>query len=520
MDIPYYLKISRASDLPDKKERIFYRALEIFPGALSWLTLSAVFFLSYFKPAWFAVFIIFFIIYWFFRVVYFSVILSVCYQRMRKNEKIDWLEKLKKLKQTKEVNWQNIYQLVVFPVYKESYKVVRDSFQSLIESDWPKERMFVVLSYEERGGEEAKKTAETIKKEFKEKFFKLLITCHPSGLPGELAVKAANDTWAAKKAKQLIIDPLKIPYQDIIVSSFDVDTRVFPKYFTCLAYHYLTVENPTQASYQPIPLFFNNILESSFISRIFAFSASFWQMMCQERPEKLITFSSSSISFKALNEIGFKLVNVVSEDSRIFWQCFLKYNGNYRVIPLYYPVSMDANCAPTFLRTIKNIYKQQRRWAWGAENIPYFLFGFFKNKKIPFFKKFFLSFEIIEGCWSWATASIIIFLSGWLLIFLGGREFQQTLFSYNLPVLIGNILTISMTGLILSAYLSILLLSLRTPVFGKSNLGKARILFFCLEWFFIIFTAIFLGSLPALDAQTRLMLGKYMGFWSTEKSRK
>ena len=47
-----------------------------------------------------------------------------------------------------------------------------------------------------------------------------------------------------------------------------------------------------------------------------------------------------------------KQTNIVSDDSRIFWQCFFKYNGDYRVKPLYYPISMDANVARSFFRTL------------------------------------------------------------------------------------------------------------------------------------------------------------------------
>ena len=128
-----------------------------------------------------------------------------------------------------------------------------------------------------------------------------------------------------------------------------------------------------RAIYQPIPLFTNNIYEAPALARVVAFSTTFWQMMQQSRPERLTSFSSQSIPFQALVDIGFWQKDIVSEDSRIFWQGYLRYHGDFRVEPLFYPVSMDANVAPTFWGTMKNIYKQQRRWGWGCENIPYML---------------------------------------------------------------------------------------------------------------------------------------------------
>jgi hypothetical protein len=270
-----------------------------------------------------------------------------------------------------------------------------------------------------------------------------------------------------------------------------------------------------RSSFQPIPLFLNNIWQAPPLSRIFSFAASFWEMMCLERPEKLITFSSHAMSFKTLVDVGFKQTNVVSEDSRIFWQCFLKYDGNYQVVPLYYPVSMDANVSSTFFKTMKNVYKQQRRWAYGVENVAYFLFGFLKNKKIPLSKKISLGFATFENYWSWATNSIIIFLLGWLPVTLGGEEFRRTLFSHNLPIFVSRILTIGMIGLVFSAIFSIFLISSRTRVRRQQ-----KYLFLILEWFLIPLLMIFFYAAPALEAQTRLMIGKYMGFWPTEKVRK
>lgn len=512
MEEDYYLKIGKASDLKNPKERALYRFLEILPGALSWGTLISVVLLSWLKPVWIAALIIIYVLFWFFRTVYLSFYLRSGYQLMKESEKTDWIERLNQLT---DKNWKGVYHLVVLPTYKEPLEIARNSFLSLINSDYPKEKMIVVLACEERARKHVQLTAEVIEREFGGKFFKFLVTWHPNNLPGEMAGKGANESWATKKVKETIIDPLKIPYENIIYSSFDIDTVVFPKYFSCLTYHYLTSENPDKKSYQPIPLFINNIWQAPPLSRIFAFSSTFWHTMNQGRPEKLITFSSHSMSFKTLVDVGFRQVNVVSDDSRIFWQCFLKNNGDYRVQPIFYPISMDANVAKNFFRTSINVYKQQRRWAYGVADIPYFLFGFLKNKKIPLSKKLSLGFEIIEGHWSWATAAFFIFFLGWLPLIMGGTEFSQTLISYNLPRFTSRILSIAMIGLISSAYLSLILLPPKPPRYGRF---KYVLLF--LEWFLLPFVMIFFTTLPALEAQTRLMLGKYMGFWPTEKIRK
>ncbi|HOC53647.1 MAG TPA: glycosyltransferase family 2 protein [Candidatus Pacearchaeota archaeon] len=510
----YYLKIGKASDLKDKKERRMYRFFEMLPGLMSLFVLFLAFFMSIKLPVWVAFFIIIYDVYWLFRTVYFYFHLKYGYDQMRKNEKENWLEKLESLKVKNGLNiksWKEVYHLIIFPTYKEPVEIIRETFNYLIKTDYPKDKMIVVLACEEADKENAQKIANIIKEEYGNKFFKFLITFHPENLEGEIRGHGSNDAWAGKRGKELI-DELNIPYENIIVSSFDVDSWVYPKYFSCLTYYYLTAPKPLRTSYQPIPLYLNNIWDVPSISRVFSFSSTFWHTMNQERPKSLVTFSSHSMSFSALNEVGFKQTNVVSDDSRIFWQCFFYYNGDYRVEPLYYPISMDANCDKKLTTTLKNIYKQQKRWAYGVGEIPYFLFASIKNKQIDLKKKISMGFELIEGHISWATSSILIFLLGWLPLYVGGSDFSQTLLSYNLPKVTSKILTITMLGLIVSIYMSALLLPQRQ--------GKKKSIFMILEWLLIPFIMIFFSSLPALDAQMHWLRGKYMGFWVTPKVRK
>ncbi len=513
-----YLKVGFARDLSNSKDRRLFRFLEILPGVLSWATIFIVIFLSWQRPIWVAFFIIVFDIYWLLKTLFLSLHQRTSFDRIRKNLKADWLKRLDRLRiencKLKIENWSDVCHLVILPMYKEGLEVVRPTFQALVNSKYPLNKLIVVLGIEERAGQVAQEVAREIKKEFGNKFLKFLITIHPKNISGEIAGKGPNETWAGKKAKELI-DKERIPYENIIVSSFDIDTQVYDQYFACLTYHYLTCKDPLRSSFQPVPIYNNNIWDAPAISRVVAMGATFWHMIQQERPERMSTFSSHSMSFKAIVEMDFWPIKNVSEDSRIFWQSLLFYNGDYQNISLYYPVSMDANLAHNFWQTTINVFKQQTRWSWGVENVPYFTFGCIKNKAMALGKKIYHQFHHWEAFWSWATNSLLIFMLGWLPLFLGGEAFNRTVLSYNLPRMTRIIMTLAMIGLVVSAFYALRLLPLRPEKYKKR-----KYVWMVLQWVLVPIVMIVFGAIPALISQTRLMFGKYMGFWVTVKKRK
>ncbi len=489
------------------------RWYETIPGILTWATLVGMVVFSWALPVWVSIFIILFDTYWLLKTVFLSFHLRAAFTAMRANLKENWLAKLRS---PAAAGWEDLYHLVILPMYNEPHDVVRESFESLIRANYPKEKLLVVLALEGRAGAAARETGDRIASEYGDSFGAFLVTVHPPDRAGEIPGKGSNEAWAGAEAKREIIDSRGISYTDVLVSVFDVDTQIFPDYFARLAYVFRTAPNPLRAIYQPIPLFNNNVYEAPALARVVSFSCTFWQMMQQSRPERLTSFSSQAIPFQTLLDIGYWQRDIVSEDSRIFWQGYFRYHGDFRVEPLLFPVSMDAPVAPTFWGAMGNIYKQQRRWAWGSENVPYLLDGFAKDKTIPRRKRWYWIFNALEGYHSWATNSLLIFALGWLPLFLGGRRFNATLLSYNLPHITRFIITLSMIGVASSAILAVLLLP---PKRGGISAGDYAV--YLLQWVLMPLTLIIFGAIPGIEAQTRLMLGgRYrLGFWVTPKAR-
>ena len=488
--------------------RAIMRFLEITPGALSWGVISFFVTLAIWKPVYGAMLIIVFDFYWIVRTVYLTTLLIMANRQLARQRNRNWLKACQKIE-----GWDRLCQLIIFPVYKEGLDILRPSIDALKACHYPLEKMIVVLAFEERHKPSAE-NAKILEKEYRGVFFELLTVFHPDHIAGEKRLKGANATWAAKRAKEYL-QGKKIPLEQVIVSCFDADTCVDREYFGCLSYHFLQNPMPHQASYQPVPVYNNNIWYAPAFARIIETSASFCQMIESMRLEKFVTFSSHSMSFKTLVDIDYWPVDMISDDSVVYWKAFLYFNGHYRVVPLYTTVSMDAAYSSNFFKTLWVQYKQKRRWAWGVENFPFLVGGFMQNRNISVFTKLRRSFQLLESHVTWAVWAFIIGIIAPMPILWGGRFFAQSAIGYNLPRITGLLFNFTV-------YTSLVWILLSWTILPPRPKGVSwfKNVIMVAEWMIVPVVILVLGSTPALDAQTRLMFGRYMEFSATEKTRK
>ncbi len=493
-----------------------YRILEIIPGLLVWLTFITAILLSFLAPIWGIYFIIAFDLYWVLRLFYLWIHLIGSWMKYRQAIKKDWWQELR----NNNPSWPDYYHLIFLPTAGEPLELIDKTFQSLSQAKYDTKKFIVVLAGEGRCQTDFLVTADYITKKYALNFYKIIVTIHPADIPGDIIGKGSNLNYSGHEVKKYI-DANNFNYKKLIVSAFDIDTIAHPHYFAYLSQMFLKHPDPYHVSFQPMAFYNNNVWESDIVTRVVANSTTFWLLTELSRPSRLFTFSSHSMSWQALVDIGFWQNNIVTEDSRIFLQCLMHYDGNYKVEPMHIPVSMNTVYVGHFWRSVMNQYKQMRRWAYGVEHFPYMVWHFHKSKKIPWNVKLRYIWNQTEGVYSWATAPVLITLMGWLPLKIAEYKSLTTVAAQNAPFIMENLMRLGMISIATIAIMGVIILPpMPVHLKNKSYSKYLRYLMMGLQWFIIPFSMILFGSLPAIDAQTRLMLGKYMGFWVTEKKIK
>ncbi len=486
------------------------RVYEIIPGLLIWITLFVcIFVLSIFKPIWGIFFIIFLDIYWVIRIWYMFAYLLSSWIRYIKAGKIDWGEKLHGIN-----GWENYIHLVAMPTYKEPYDVIKQTFDKLLEVNYQKDKMIIVLGGEERDEVNFLKIVENVRRDYGDKFQDIVFTTHPKNLEGEIPGKGSNMYHIGREMTKYF-EARNIDISRVIISMFDIETWTHKEYFNCLAYHYLTIENPERHSYQPLVLFNNNVWQSNPIVRVVAHSTTFWLLTDLSRAERLFTFSSHSMSFKTLVEVGYHPKDVVTEDTRIFLHCLNHFNGDYRVCPIFIPVSMQTVDVGNFFESLKNQYIQIRRWGWGVEHFPWMMMNLVKNKKIAWKIKIKYLWNQSEGVYTWATLPILVTIMGYLPIKMADLSIHYNVLIHNTPYLLERIMGFGMIGLFTASAMNLFFLPKK-----PKNIKTINYLIIVVQWVLFPITMILFGSIPSLEAQTRLMLGgkHRLGFQVTKKT--
>ena len=544
--------------------RWFYRLLEIAPGALTWLIILLPFYLSFSAPVVLAYFIIAFDIYWLLKSVRMSTNLIIAYRRYKNNKTVNWEQRAQDLnnlpstlkqKQAEFLSlprpslWHRImpdatterrnalkhyiaelqilaqhedlilkprdlYHMVIMPCYKVVPEVVQPSIEAVLHSNNDAKKVIFILAYEERGGEESERNAEQMAVKYKNSFKTFRIIKHPDGIKGELRGKGANITYAGRESLA-IVEELGIEVSNVIVTTLDEDNIVDANYFSYLAATFASEPNRRRRSFQPIAMYLNNIWDVPAPMRVIASGNSFWNMIEMTRPHRLRNFAAHAQGLQTLIDTDFWSVTTVVEDGHQYWRTYFTYDGDHKVIPMYVPIYQDAIEGRSYRHAFKNQFVQLRRWAWGVSDFAYAVREAVKNRRAPFGDKFVQIARLLEGHVSWATAPLVLAYYAWLPLLLN-PAFKDQVLAHQLPVIASNVLTFASVGIVATIWVSLLLLPPR-PAHHK----KTRFISMLLQWILLPVTTVAFGAFAALNAQTRLMFGRYLEeFDVTEKGPK
>src|SRR3990167_2704485 len=527
----------RSIEIPQPDERDWrYRTFEILPGVLTWIILSLPVVLSIFTPRLAAYFILAYLLLWFARAIGLNVRSLQGYRIMKQHRRVSWnelntdleilephtknapkwharnLERVRQyISEQSRIKPSEVYHAVIVCFWNESRDVLEPTLQSVVDSEYNPKKIILVLAYEQRGGPQIAALAKGLIKDFGHHFYHAEAVMHPWPMVGEVIGKGGNATFAGHRLKKYL-EEAKINPEHVLVTTLDADNRPDKQYFASLTYTYCSTEEPLYASYQPITMYTNNIWDAPAPMRVVATANSFWTVMLTLRPHMLRNFSAHAQPMSALIKTDFWSVRTIVEDGHQYWRSFFRFEGKYEVYPIYLPIYQDAVLADSYKKTLKAQFRQVQRWAWGCSDIAYVFYnGFLKKNRIPKPRLIAKFARLLESHISWSTTPIILAVAAWPPFLLN----PQSYLANQLPQLVSWIQRILVAGILISLFLS-----MRSLPPKPERYKRRRTVWMMLQWIYLPFTTIIYSSFAAINSQTRLMFGWYLGWVITEKAVK
>jgi hypothetical protein len=406
---------------------------------------------------------------------------------------------------------EDVHHVVLVPNYKETAGVLEATIQGVARQHRASECVTLVLAMEAKEPGSAEKGA-ALAERFAGRFANILVTLHPGNLPGEIACKGSNEAWAAREAKRFLVDDLGMPIESITVTSCDADSILHRDYLTAVGRMFAADDERHSSFWQAPMLYYNNIWKVPVPTRFMAYftHALFMGELANpfSRPMPLSTYT---LSLKMLHQTGYWDTAVISEDWHIFLQCYFANGGKVNLRRVFLPTTADMPDGDTAWEALVALYHQSVRHSWGAEDVGYLLQRW-PESDVPAVRTTLL-FEHVTRDHLMRSMPWFVFGAASVLSAMTSRGLNPLPLDYPLLALTLRYLWIGSSVMMLG------LLGIELWRYPPSTLTKvpARVVEMLAAWVMLPVISLAFGAVPALYAQTKLMLGFGLNWRVTPK---
>ncbi|HET9782933.1 MAG TPA: glycosyltransferase family 2 protein [Candidatus Dormibacteraeota bacterium] len=488
------------------------RFLEAMPGALTWIALAA--------PAWIpivfklpgAIFVacavLVFDAYWLVRSV--TVVVGVwgSLDHLKRDMATDWLQLCRADQAAGHFDPLQYFHLCVVPTYTEPYHVLERTVQAIVDSNYPDELKLVGIITRETDKPGWENVAR-LKEKFGGRVRGFYHIKDPLE-PGIVVGKSAAMNWGGRWMVRVLTDE-GFDLSKVLITDLDSDYRVHPEYFAWISWHHVREPLRDYVIWQPVPLFHNNIWDVPMAVRIMSASTSQWQMFLHSRPHRLVAFSSYTCTLDFVHKVGYWDKDVIPEDSRFYWKAFFTFGKKFSVKSVWLPIYGDSPNSRDYASTHMSQYNQIKRWAWGITDVPYVLARFFKHPEIPLRLRFRRFMNLFLNHLNWIFLPVLLMFGASVPIWVS-VDFSLTDIGQALWQISGVLLGITLSTVVFFIYFE---MSLLPP--KPASWPRWKHLAVYGQYFLYPMVGLVLSVLPALEAHTRLLFGRYLEYRVTEK---
>ena len=294
-------------------------------------------------------------------------------------------------------NYSTIRHIVAMTLYKEPMSVLQTTLDSLMRQKDAKSRLSVIIGMECRTPDKEAKRNEIFAK-YESKFLRLIVTFHPSGIPGEISGKCSNMNYACRQGLQILRQDVDYSYEkyEHIFTNCDCDAVFDPEYMLELETEYskLDFDDRHSSIWQSIIIYKRDsmpfFVDITGVLRTFFF-------MGVLIPWNINPMSHYSLSVKLLEEGAFTHPAYQMEDIIALIRYTIITRREIRIRPLNIISINGPTSGANYADEIREWALQVRRWTIGAGEV--FHYFIVKTYRIPYL---YLSI-------SWATRFFIYY---------------------------------------------------------------------------------------------------------------